>query len=155
LPGILPDDIVTEGTNARVQALRDGTWLRISPVLHTAPDFTRLDVPIELVNPTDQPLRVRGSLSRTAGVDILPARIDRTVAPQQTLALSVQLKAVTGTMSVHALNEAGLQVTLTGAYDVAGKNLMLPTTKPVRVDWTRTAPAAAAPVTLDGSLAEW
>ena len=155
LPGILPDDVVTEETHARIAALRGGSWLKIAPILHDAPEFTRLDVPLELVNPTDQPLRVRGSLSRTAGVDFLPARIDRVVPPQQTLSMSILLKAVNGPVSVHALNEAGVQVTLTGAYDVDGKNLMLPASKPVHADWTRTVPAAAEPVVLDGSLAEW
>ena len=155
LPGILPDDVVTEETHARIAALREGSWLRIAPILHDAPDFTRLDVPLELVNPTDQPLRVRGSLSRTAGVDFLPARIDRVVPPQQTLAMSVLLKAVNGPVSVHALNEAAVQVTLTGAYDVDGKTLMLPATKPVHADWTRSVPVSAEPVVLDGNLAEW
>ena len=155
LPGILPDDVVTTETHARVAALREGSWLRIAPVVQEAPDFTRLDVPLALVNPTDQPLRVRGSLSRTAGVDFLPARIDRVVGPQQTLDLSILLKAVNGPVNLHALNEAGLSVTLTGAYDVEGKPLMLPATKPVLFDWTHPVPAAAAPVVLDGDLAEW
>jgi len=155
LSGILPDNVVTEETNARVAALRNGSWLRIAPVIQDAPDFDRLEVPLQFVNPTDQPLRVRGSLSRSAGVDFMPARIDRTVAPQQTLEVSVLLKPANGSASLHALNEAGLQVTLTGAYDVNGKNLMLPATRDIHFDWKHTVPVAPAPVSLDGDLAEW
>jgi len=155
LSGILPDDVVTEETHARVAALRDGSWLSIAPVIQDAPDFTRLEVPLQFLNPTDQPLRVRGSLSRTAGIDFMPARIDRVVPPQQTVTVSVLLKPVNGSASLHALNEAGLQVTLTGAYDVNGKVLMLPTTQDIHFDWKHVVPAAAAPVVLDGDLAEW
>ncbi len=155
LSGILPDDIVTEETHARVAALRDGSWLRIAPVIQDAPDFTRLEVPLEFLNPADQPLRVRGSLSRTAGVDFMPARIERVVPPQQTLVVPVLLKAANGPVSLHALNEAGLQVTLTGAYDVDGKVLMLPATKAFHFDWKHAAPLAAQPVVLDGDLADW
>jgi len=155
LSGILPDNVVTEETHARVAALRDGSWLRIAPVIQDAPDFTRLEVPLEFLNPTDQPLRVRGSLSRSAGVEFMPARIDRLVAPQQTLVVPVLLKAVNGPASLHALNEAGLQVTLTGAYDVDGKALMLPATKVLRFDWKHSVPRATGPVSLDGDLGEW
>ncbi len=155
LAGILPDDLVTEETNARVNALRDGTWLRIPPVIQDGPTFSRLEVPLELRNPTDQPLRVRGSLNRTAGVEFLPVRIDRVVPPQQTLSLGVQLKATTGTASLHALNEDHLQITLTGAYEIGGKTVALPAMLPVQFDWKHPVPAAAPPVVLDGSLDEW
>jgi hypothetical protein len=155
LDGILPDNVVTEATHARVAALRGGSWLQIAPLIQVAPDFARLEVPLEFVNPTDQPLRVRGSLVRSAGVEFMPARIERTVAPQQTLPVSVLLKAVNGTASLHALNEAGLEVTLIGSYDVDGKTVTLPATRALRFDWKRTLATAASPVTVDADLAEW
>lgn len=155
LAGILTDDVVTEATNAYVAPLRTGSWLHIDPIIQAEPEFTRQEVSFQLLNPTDQPLRVRGSLSRTAGIDFLPSRIDRTVPPQQTLAVPVQLKPATGTASLHALNETGLQVTLTAAYDLSGNTLMLPATKTLKFDWTRTVPSAPAPITLDGDLADW
>jgi hypothetical protein len=155
LDGILPDNVITEATHARVAALRNGSWLRIAPLTLAAPDFARLEVPLEFVNPTDQPLRVRGSLIRSSGVEFMPARIERTVAPQQTLPVSVLLKAVSGTASLHALNEAGLEVTLTGSYDIDGKTVTLPATRPLHFDWKRTVVPVAGPVTLDGNLAEW
>lgn len=155
LDGILPDNVVTEATYARVAALRDGSWLRIAPLIQAVPDVSRVEVPLEFVNPTDQPLRVRGSLTRAAGVEFMPARIERVVAPQQTLPVSVLLKAVSGTVSLHALNEAGLEVTLTGSYDVDGKTVTLPATRPLHFDWKRTVVPAAEPVTLDGNLTEW
>jgi hypothetical protein len=155
LAGILADDVVTETTHVYVAPLRDGSWLQLAPIILNAPEFSRVEVPLQLVNPTDQPLRVRGSLSRTAGIDFLPSRIDRIVPPQQTLTVPVQLKPASGTASLHALNEAGLQVTLTGAYDVNGKSLMLPATRTLQFDWSRTVPAAPTPVTLDGDLADW
>lgn len=155
LSGILPNDVVTEETHARVAALRDGTWLRIAPIIHDAPDFVRLEASLEFLNPTDHPLRVRGSLSRSGGIDFMPARIDRVVPPQQTLVTPVQLKAVNGAASLHLLNEAGLELTLTGSYDVNGKALMLPVTKALAFDWKHVVPPAAGSFSLDGDLADW
>lgn len=155
LSGILPDDVVTEEAHLRIAALRDGSWLRIAPVILDAPDFVRQEVSLEFLNPTDQPLHVRGSLSRSSGIEFMPARIDRVVAPQQTLVTPVLLKAVNGPASLHLLNETGLEVTLTGTYDVNGKALMLPTTKALRFDWKHAVPSATEQVSLDGDLSEW
>ena len=155
LDGIIPADVVTEETLPRVAALRDGSWLRIAPIILDAPDFTRAEAALEFLNPTDQPLRVRGSLSRSAGIEFMPARIDRVVPPQQTLVMPVLLKAVAGPASLHALNEAGLQLTLTGTYGEGGSALALPATKDLRFDWKHPVPAATAPVSLDGDLGEW
>ncbi|HWA24927.1 MAG TPA: metallophosphoesterase [Lacunisphaera sp.] len=155
LNGILPDDLVTEDTYGRIAALRTGSWLKIDPIVQPAPDFTRQEVALQLVNSADQPLRVRGSLSRTAGIDFLPSRVDRVVPPQQTLSVPVQLKPASGAASLHALNEAPLQVTLTGAYDMSGNAVMLPATQNLRFDWQHTAAAAPAPIKVDGDLADW
>lgn len=155
LAGILPDDLVTEETHGRIAALRDGTWLKIAPRVHDAPDFTRLELALEFLNPTDHPLRIRGSLSRSAGVEFMPARVERVIPPQQTLTMPVLLKATGGAAALHALNEAGLEVTLTASYDVDGKAVTLPATHPLRFDWKRTVATAAGPVTPDGALSEW
>lgn len=155
LAGILPDDVVTEATYGRIAALREGSWLRIPPRIHDAPEFTRLEIALEFLNPTDHPLRVRGSLSRSAGIEFMPARVERTVPPQQTLTLPVLLKATGGALALHALNEAALEVTLTGSYDVNGKVVTLPATQTLRFDWKRPVPLAAEPITLDADLAGW
>jgi len=156
LDGILPDDVVTEATQARVRALRDGNWLRLAPVVHEAPTFEHLSVPLEIRNPTDHPLHVRGSLAPGAGLVVTPAAIDRQVAPRQTLTLPIELVALGGAPArIHALNEAGLSVTLDGTYDVNGKLLTLPATAPLHLDWKHAVPSAREPVVLDGDLAEW
>jgi hypothetical protein len=155
LAGILPDDVVTEETYGRISALREGRWLRIPARIHDAPDFTRLEIALEFLNPTDHPLRVRGSLSRSAGVEFMPSRVERIIPPQETLTLPVLLKATGGPVSLHGLNEAGLEVTLTGSYDIDGNTVTLPATQPVRLDWKRVVAPAAEPVVLDGDLAGW
>ena len=155
LDGIIPADVVTEENHVRVAALRDGSWLRIAPIIQDAPDFVRVEAALDFLNPTDQPLRVRGSLSRSGGIEFMPARIDRIVPPQQTLVVPVLLKAVTGPASLHALNEAGLQLTLTGTYGEGGSAFALPTTKDLRFDWKHAVPPASQPVVLDGNLGEW
>jgi hypothetical protein len=155
LSGILGDDVVTEAGLPFTRELRNGSWLHIAPVLHESTDATRLEIPLELHNPTDQPLRVRGSLARTALVEFVPPRIDRTVAPGQILPVPVQLRATKGATTLHALNEAGIELTLTGSYEVNGKTLTLPATRTLRFDSPHRAPAPATPVVLDGDLAEW
>src|SRR4029077_17023647 len=82
LDGIIPDDVVSEETRARIDALRDGTWLQIAPVTNAGPTFERLTVPVSLANPTDQPLHVQGRFPTAAGVRFAPAEIDRVVAPR-------------------------------------------------------------------------
>lgn len=155
LSGILPDDLVTEETVVRVRALRDGGWLRIKPVVHDKPDFQRLTLPIELRNPTDQPLRVRASLAAAGGVSFSPAQIDREVPPRQNVIMSMELVADAGSATIHAVNEARVRLTLTGAYDLEGKTISLPATQPVRLDWKHPLPTAAQPITVDGDLGEW
>jgi hypothetical protein len=155
LAGILPDNVVTEATYGRIATLREGSWLRIPPRIHDAPDFTRLEIALEFLNPTDHPLRVRGSLSRSAGVEFMPARVERVVPPQQTLTLPVLLKATGSAVSLHALNEAAMEVTLTGSYDVDGKTVTLPANHLVRFDWKRPVTLAAESITLDADLTGW
>lgn len=155
LDGILPDDLVTEATQPRVRALRDGNWLRLGTVVHDTPTFEHLSLPLAIRNPTDRPLHVRGSLTVGAGLAVSPAQIDRQVAPQQTLTLPLELVALGAPARIHAINEAGLSVTLDGTYDVNGKLLTLPATALVKLDWKHTVPPAAVPVVVDGDLAEW
>ncbi|HEX2861573.1 MAG TPA: metallophosphoesterase [Lacunisphaera sp.] len=155
LSGILPDDIVTEATYDRIGALREGSWLRIAPRIHDAPEFSRLEIPLEFANPTDHPLRVRGSLIRTAGIEFMPSRVERVVPPQQTLTLPVLLKATGNAASLHALNEARLEVMLTASYDINGQAVTLPAARPLRFDWKRPLPVGTGAIALDGDLADW
>jgi hypothetical protein len=155
LDGILPDDVVSDATYPRVEALRDGTWLRVEPLVHSAPTFSHLTVPLRLLNPTDYPLQVTGALSPAAGVRFEPAQIDRLVAPQQTDSVMVDVIAQGPPVSIHALNEASIDLILTGGYEVNGKRLELPTHQRLRLDWRHAAPRAEQPVQLDGKLDEW
>jgi hypothetical protein len=155
LDGILPDDVVSDDTYPRVEALREGTWLRVEPVVQTEPNFQHLPVPLRLRNPTDYPLQVSGQLSPAAGVRFEPAQIDRVVAPQQTETVMVDVIAQGAPVSIHALNEAGVDLILTGSYPVKKERLELPTHQRLRLDWRHTALRAAQPIQLDGNLGEW
>jgi hypothetical protein len=155
LAGILPDDLITEDTVPRVRALRDGGWLRLTPVVHSAPDFNRLTLPLKLRNASDQPLQVRGTFAPAAGVRFEPAALDLVVPPNQTVTAPVDLVATGPAVSIHVLNEAQVQLTLTGTYEIAGKAIALPATQPVRLDWKHPVPPAAQPVVLDGKLDDW
>ena len=155
LDGILPDDVVSEDTYPRIQALREGTWLQVEPVVHAGPVFQRLTVPVRLLNPTDFHLQVSGQLTPAAGVRFEPAQIDRVVAPHQTDTVNVEVIASGPEISIHALNEAGVDLILTGGYAVNGRQLELPTHQRLRLDWRHTAPRASQPIQLDGDLGEW
>jgi len=153
--GILPDDLVTEKTFPQIRALRDGTWLRVPPVVHDDPTFENLTIPLELLNPTDRPLQVRGTLTAIPGLSFSPLQIDRTVAPRQNLSIPLELISFAKPAGIHAVNEAALSLTLEASYDVGGKLLTLPASALVKLDWKHAVPAAAAPVVVDGDLAEW
>ena len=155
LDGVLPDDVVTEATHARVRALRDGSWLHLAPVVQDGPTFQNVTLPLELRNPTDHPLHVQGALVAPRGLAFSPAQVDRVVAPRQNLTLPFELIALAAPADIHAVNQAGGQIALAATYDVNGKSLTLPATAPVRLDWRHLAPAAAQPVVLDGDLGEW
>ncbi len=155
LNGIQPDDLVTEETHERVAALRDGGWLRASPVVHDGPTFESLTIPLEFHNPTPYPLRVSGRLTAGRGLSLSPAQINRTIAPRQDLTLSVELISLAAPASIHAVNESALRVSLDGSYDVNGQTLSLPAEAALRFDWKHTVPAAEPAVVLDGDLAEW
>ncbi len=155
LDGIIPDDVVSEATYPPIEALREGTWLQVDPVVHTGPTFSRLIVPLRLVNPTAYPLHVSGRLAPAAGVHFEPEQIDRVVAPGQSDTVPLNLIADGPAVSIHALNEAGVMVRLTGGYRVKDELLELPTHQFLRLDWPQVAPRAVQPVKLDGRLDEW
>ena len=155
LDGVLPGDIVTEQTHPMVRALRDGSWLRVAPVVHDEPTFQNLTIPIEFRNPTAVPLHVLGTLTASRGLSFSPLQINRTIAPRQNLTLPVELISFGAPAGIHGVNEAALAITLDGTYDVGGKLLTLPATAPVRLDWKHAVPTAAQPIVVDGDLAEW
>jgi hypothetical protein len=155
LSGILPDDLVTEATHPQVRALREGSWLQVGPVVQVEPTFESLTIPLEFRNQTAAPLYVRGTLTATRGLSVSPAQIDRAIAPGQNLTLPVALISLAAPANIHAVNEAGLTLTLDGTYEVNGQLLSLPATVPVRLDWQHAVPAAATPVIVDGDLVEW
>ena len=155
LDGIIPGDIVTEATHPRLEALREGTWFRTAPVVHTAPTFQRITLPLRFLNPTDSPLHVSGQLAPVVGVRFEPAQIDHVVAPQQTDTVPVEIIAEGPTESIHALNEAAIELILTGNYEVNGQQLALPAHQRLRLDWMHLAPQAEKPIQLDGNLNEW
>ena len=155
LDGIVPDNIVTEDMLPRVDALRDGSWLHVEPVAAREPEFKQLAVPLEFANPTDFPLHVHGQLVAKVGVHFNPTEIDRMVPPHQTDKFSLTVIANGAAVSIHALNETGLAVTLTGGYPLNGKNVELPVTQSIHLDWQHVAHRAAQPIVIDGNLNEW
>ena len=155
LDGIVPDDVVSEAMLPRVDALRSGSWLRITSVVHPSPEFKELSLPLQLSNPTDFPLQVRGTLPPTAGISFTPSTFDRLVNPHATDTVPVLLTANGAAASIQALNEAGPTITLTGSYPLREKDVSLPTTQPVRLDWRHLAHTAPQPIILDGNLSEW
>ena len=155
LGGIVPDDLVTEDMLPRVDALREGSWLRVSPVVHSTSEFSQLTIPLELANPTDFPLHVHGSLVSAAGVHFEPATIDQIVSANHTDTLALRLVADTSAISIHAINEAGLKISLMAGYSLKEKPVELPATQPLNLDWRHTAGRAGQPIVLDGHLDEW
>jgi hypothetical protein len=155
LDGILPDDLVTEATHPQVRALRDGSWLKIAPVIADEATFQTLTIPLEFRNPTAAPLHVRGTLTAGPGLSFSPVQIDRTIGARQNLTIPVELISFASPASVHALNEAGLGITLDGTYQVGDKLLSLPASAAVHLDWKHAVPRAETPFTLDGDLVEW
>jgi Calcineurin-like phosphoesterase len=155
LGGIVPEDIVTEEMLPRVDALREGGWLQVEPVVHDTPEFNNLTVPLRLANPTDFPLHVQGELKPVAGIHFDPALIDLIVAPNQTETLPLNLLADASAVSIHSVNKAGLNITLVGGYRLKEKEVALPATQAVQLDWKHLAPHADQPVNIDGNLVEW
>ena len=68
LDGIVPDNVVTEEMLPRVDALRDGSWLRIDPVVPAESEFKQLIIPLRFANPTNFALHVHGQLAPVAEV---------------------------------------------------------------------------------------
>jgi hypothetical protein len=139
----------------RVDALREGSWLNVEPVVQNAPEFKRLNVPLHLANPADFPLHVHGTLKPVSGLHFSPGEIEHVIPPNQNDTIALELIADGTTVSIHALNEAGLGVTLTGGYQLKGKNVELPVTRPIPLDWQHLVPQATRPIILDGKLDEW
>jgi hypothetical protein len=108
-----------------------------------------------LANPTDFPLHVRGQLMPVAGVHFDPSQIDHVVPRNQTDTIPLSLIADDPVISIHALNEAGLDLTLTGGYQFNGKDVELPVTQAVHLDWEHVASPAIQPIVVDGDLTEW
>lgn len=155
LDSIVSDDVVTEESLPRVDALRDGTWFKVEPVTQNTPEFKRLSVPLHFNNPTAFPLHVRGHLSAANAIRFEPDAIDQLVPPHQNVTVPLTLIAEKSAVSIHALNESGLKLTLTGSYPLNEKETALPATQPVRLDWRHRVARAGGPVLLDANLTEW
>lgn len=153
---IIPDDVLTEENEPRAAALRDGTWLDIAPIVLDSEKIERLEVPVTLRNPAATPLRVTGTLPPQNGLCFTPDVIETTVPAGETKTLTLGASTLrSAPFNLHALNEAGLAVTLTAACAMPSGTISLPASRPVLIDWIHTAPRAPAPVAMqirDGKL---
>ncbi|MEZ5276576.1 MAG: metallophosphoesterase [Opitutaceae bacterium] len=154
LDGILSDGIVDETTRGPVDSLREGLWMRVDPVLHEDEAFDRLPLVIHLSNPQAYPLEVSGHLAAPSGLRFEPEDVAIQVPPAGWLDFKVDLLAVPA-IPIHDLNEAGLELELTGAYAIGERRLTLPARKRVLLDWVGSVEMITGAIRIDGDLSDW
>lgn len=154
LDGIIPDDIVTDRIYARVEALRNGSWLQVEPVVSDRPSFERLTMGIRLLNPTNTELHVRGRLEPQFGIRFEPSEISETVPAGETRLINLELTAEEP-VTIDSLNEAGFAIRLEGGYELKNDVTYIRAGKVVPLDWTHEALPVANPIAIDGDLGEW
>lgn len=136
LDGIHDKHIVTDENNRKIQALRMGRWMAIDPIHNRTSTLTEASTIVRFTNSEPEPMRITGTLPPRDGIRFEPSFVDLTVAPSASAQIAVSLVA-DAPVSIQDLNNARSAITLSAAYLDRGRELSLPTTVPLRMDWTR------------------
>ncbi len=135
LDGILGKEIVTDENNRMIQALRMGQWMSIDPIRSSSPLLSRTNTVLRFRNSEPESMRVTGSLQSQLGIRFMPSEVDLIIPGLSDTILHVDV--VTDTpVSIQNVNDAQASITLSAMYKDRGRELSLPTTVALRMDWT-------------------
>jgi len=163
LDGIHDKNIVTDENNALIQALRQGSWMRTSPVVAESESVESIETVVTFSNGEQAPMRVFGDLAWDSSVEFDPSRVDLTVPAGGVVEMPIRLRTSSGgKLSIDALNQAGLFVQLNAEYEIPAasgpggvKQLSLPAKAGFQLDWEHELKVSNATIQVDGDVSEW
>ncbi len=156
LSGIYEKDIVPEEDYADIQKLRQGNWLEIKPVITETELVSEFPLTLTLKNTSSRDFFVQGTLDSQAGVQINPATISELIAPQTEKEITLQVSSKDGMLSIPALNNQSLSITLDAGFARKTRSdIALPTSKKIKVDWKHSFSKKDAPINIDGDFSDW
>ena len=163
LDGIHDKNIVTDENNALIQALRQGSWMRTSPVVAESESVESIETVVTFSNAEEAPMRVFGDLAWDSSVEFDPSRVDLTVPPGGVVEMPITLHASSSdNLSIDGLNQAGLSVQLNAEYEIPAaskpggvKQLSLPAKAGFQLDWEHELKVSDSSIQVDGDVSEW
>ncbi len=156
LSGIYEKDIVPEEDYADIQKLRQGNWLEIEPVVTESELVSDFPLILTLKNTSDKEFVIQGNLVSQEGVQFKPATISELIAPQTEKKITLQVSSEDGMLSIPALNNQSLSITLDAGFARNTRSdIALPTSKKVMVDWKHSFSKTDSPITIDGDFSDW
>lgn len=156
LTGIYDKNLVPPEDYDDIQSLRQGNWLKIKPSTQNTANFKSFPVNLIIKNDMKRPMVISGDLAAQFGIHFEPSSLSEKVAPGKEKTITVNAIADAGTMSIEALNNHPVSVTLKAGFERTDlKSISLNTSKPLLVDWKHTFSATQTKVNIDGLLEEW
>ncbi|MCI0512436.1 metallophosphoesterase [candidate division KSB1 bacterium] len=154
LEGFVDEEIVNDANGLQIQTLRDGSWFRIEPVIHSQRTFTTLTIPLKFKNSTNAPLHITGALPPQGELTFSPATIDQMLpagTPEQTVQVTL---ASVQPVELAQLKPIGLELTARFEQD-RPQALVQPARRTLVIDWKHDCQAQPLPIQIDGNLSDW
>lgn len=154
LDGFIPKDIVNEDNRSSVEALRQGGYFHMPPVVAPQAHVAELQGTLLFTNPNDLPLHIDCQFPEVAGATFQPASITLTLDPRSEQTLDFTLGPTDEeTLDLDALGV--VEIAATGTYATEARNLSLPTAKTWTYDWNKQLEKVATAPTIDGKADDW
>jgi hypothetical protein len=151
LDGILPADVVTVDRRRAVEQLARA--VRSEPLLGSGEVFQGGTARYRIENEGAQPLSVRGLPERGRDLEPDPRPIELTVAPHEVASVEVPVRA-SSAHRYEALAPTSVRWTL-ATRDASGERVEVETHSLILPERRFRARHSAAPIAVDGDLAEW
>lgn len=156
LTGIYDKNLVPPADYDDIQTLRLGKWLEVKPSVQNAANFNSFPVDLIIRNEMKRPMTISGDLAAQYGIHFEPNSVSEKVAPGKEKTIRVNAIADHGTMSIEALNNHPVTITLKAGFERTDrKDISLSTSKPLLVDWKHTLSTTQTAIKVDGLLKEW
>lgn len=154
LDGIHDESIVTEQNYDIIQALRNGNWMNVEPVLLKSNNQNSAHTQVNVINNTDSEMIITGTLEPNSSLRFNPVNINERVDPGDSLQLSIEIQS-DNELDSHAINESGQDLELKASYVVEGKTVGLTSSRRLLFDSTHQLHRKTSDILLDGYLNDW
>ncbi len=134
LDGLVEENIVDEALRKKIRPLTSGNWLRLKPAQTRSSVESLIQASVQLRNPGELPLAVKGNLPKLTGWHTEPETIQLTLGPGEEKEIPFLLKTLHG-QPVDLATLDPVTIELEGAYNINNKRYALPASQRMLLNW--------------------